>query len=117
MTRRTGGAWLYRLGGLLLVSALGAVGGYMTSVRAGRPRGSMAVVGALLGAFVGFVVLLQVLPLSRNTKRLGGVIAGLVVAVACGLVMAWSDRTIVGVGLLAAFIGLFSEKWARSISI
>ena len=72
MHRRQDRGSYYGVIGLLASIVLGAFAGYMTGLRACRARASMGIAGALLGAFVGFVILLQFLQLPMHVKRLGG---------------------------------------------
>lgn len=107
----------YGVAALVLCTVLGALAGYGTSWRAGNPRSTVVVVGAIWGAFVGCGVLLRFCQCSVLTKRIVGVVAGIAVSAACGVTMQWQIGAIAIVSVFAAVVGAINPEWSKNANI
>jgi hypothetical protein len=107
----------YGIVALVLCTVLGALAGYGTSWRAGNPRATVVIAGAIWGAFVGCCVLLRFVQLTVLTKRIYGTCAGMTAAVACGITMQWQIGAIVAVAVVAAVLGALNPEWSKNANI
>ena len=117
MPRKSHGGLYYGVVGLFLAIFLGALAGYGTSVRASSPRGSIVLVGAIWGAFVGIGVYLRFQQLQAVTKRIVGACAGVVSAVLCGGIVQWHFQATVIAALVAAIVGALGPEWTKNANI
>lgn len=102
----------------LLLTALGAASGYFTAGRAARvPPGTMALVGAIWGGFIGVLFAMEISHVKLQKRRIAGVSLGLLASVLCGILLGWQLTSIAGVGLLAAFLGVFADRWVKHVSL
>jgi hypothetical protein len=102
----------------LLLTVLGAVSGYFTAGRGGHtPPATMALIGAIWGGFIGVLFAMEISHVELPKRRVAGASLGLLASILCGVLLGWHFPSIAAVGLLAAVLGVFADRWVKHVSL
>lgn len=102
---------------MLVLPTLGAAGAYFAAVRGGHsPPATMALVGAVWGAFIGVLFSMEISRVVPPLRRYIGAGFGLVASAISGFLLDWQVISIIGVGIVAAVLGVFADLWVRHIA-
>ena len=102
---------------MLVLPALGAVGGYFAAVRGGHVSPVMlAVVGAIWGGFTGVLFSMEISRVAFLLRRYIGAGLGILASAISGFLLDWQVLSVVAVGVFAAVLGAMADRWVKHIA-